>query len=276
MWSTTSKLLRGIHSRQRAVSGFLLGPKSTSIPLSTQHNLKHKEEPHEGSGSKFAWMGVAFGFFGAYYFFKKKNIQNAYAATPFNARYHKPNDKNVMRGDRLKYNIFPSVIADVKTSVVSIHRNAQKETNQSFNQNCIGSGFFVKSDGIILTNYHVVVGASDLKVSLSNGKTFQAEVVAVDKPRDIAAIRISDPSFNKNEIRPLKLGRYDEAQVGEYVIAIGSPKYLMNTATMGIVSNKPAKLNSKAVNYIQTDASIDVSLRCHFIVLLTKLLNIVR
>ena len=86
----------------------------------------------------------------------------------------------------------------------------------------------------------------------------------------------AQPSFNKNEIRPLKLGRYDEAQVGEYVIAIGSPKYLMNTATMGIVSNKPAKLNSKAVNYIQTDASIDVSLRCHFIVLLTKLLNIVR
>ncbi|XP_033633425.1 serine protease HTRA2, mitochondrial-like [Asterias rubens] len=124
-----------------------------------------------------------------------------------------------------------------------------------------GSGFIVSSDGLILTNAHVVAnkmgGKQSVMVKLHGGRIVTGHVIAIDPISDLAAVKINDGT----DLPAMKLGKSARLRPGEWVIAMGSPLTLSNTITAGIVStvNRTSKelgLN-KDINYIQTDAAIN-------------------
>ena len=120
-------------------------------------------------------------------------------------------------------------------------------------QQGIGSGFIISEDGYILTNNHVIEGADEIKVKLSNGKEFIGKMIGRDPKTDLALIKIEAPS-----LQPLKLGNSETLKVGEWVMAVGSPFGLEQTVTAGIVSAKGRVIGSGPYdNFIQTDASIN-------------------
>ncbi|MGA8367179.1 MAG: DegQ family serine endoprotease [Candidatus Acidiferrales bacterium] len=119
----------------------------------------------------------------------------------------------------------------------------------------LGSGVIVTSDGTILTNNHVIDGASDIKVQLSDKREFEAKLVGTDPKTDIAVLKI-----NATDLPTLAFGDSSRLQVGDVVLAIGEPFGLGGTATMGIVSATGRSLNGEIENYedfIQTDAAIN-------------------
>jgi serine protease Do len=126
----------------------------------------------------------------------------------------------------------------------------------------LGSGFFISSDGYILTNNHVIRGADDIIVRLSNTKEFKAEVVGADTETDLALLKI-----DTKEMMPyLELGDSDSILVGDWAIAVGNPfpqLGLDRTVTVGVVSalGRSGLMfgsdNPVYQNYIQTDASIN-------------------
>ena len=121
-----------------------------------------------------------------------------------------------------------------------------------------GSGFIWNKDGYIVTNYHVVRGASSATVKLSDGKSYQAFPVGSYPRRDITVLKIKAP---QNELKPIKLGNSDKLQVGQSVYAIGNPYGLDWTMTKGIVSalNRKVTFSDGGVmsGAIQTDAAIN-------------------
>ncbi|MFA6208244.1 MAG: trypsin-like peptidase domain-containing protein [Candidatus Obscuribacterales bacterium] len=118
-----------------------------------------------------------------------------------------------------------------------------------------GSGFVIRSDGYILTNAHLVKGATDIRVSLTDKRSFEAEVVGVDSFSDLAVLKI-----NASELPALKLGSSEKLRPGEFAIAIGSPLGFDHTVTLGIISavgRTIANPNTGNANFIQTDAAIN-------------------
>jgi len=116
-----------------------------------------------------------------------------------------------------------------------------------------GSGFIVSADGTILTNAHVVAGASEVTVRLTDRREYTAKVVGVDTKSDVAVIRI--PAKN---LPTVKLGDTHNLKVGEWVVAIGAPFGFENSVTAGIVSAKGRTLpDSGYVPFIQTDVPIN-------------------
>ncbi|MFD5657247.1 S1C family serine protease [Streptomyces hirsutus] len=95
-----------------------------------------------------------------------------------------------------------------------------------------GSGVIITNDGEIITNNHVVAGASSVKVRTGDGKTYTADVVGTESSKDLALIKLNDASG----LTPATLGNSDGVQVGDEVVAIGSPEGLTGTVTSGIVS----------------------------------------
>lgn len=116
-----------------------------------------------------------------------------------------------------------------------------------------GSGFIISSDGLILTNAHVVEGADELKIRLTDKREFQGKVLGLDKKTDIAVVKIE-----AKDLPVLKIGSSEKLKVGEWVAAIGSPFGLDNTVTAGIVSAKSRSLPSdQYVPFIQTDVAVN-------------------
>lgn len=124
----------------------------------------------------------------------------------------------------------------------------------------IGSGFIINEEGYILTNYHVIQGAQEISVTLSNDVTTTAQVVNYDENQDVAMIKITDESV---EIpATVELGDSDALQPGEEVIAIGTPlsTELSSTVTKGIISatsRSVAVESGVTMNLLQTDAAIN-------------------
>ncbi len=143
-----------------------------------------------------------------------------------------------------------AVAANVLPSVVSIQVNGQGGRGT-------GSGFVIDGRGHILTNNHVVDGASEVVLQFSNGRQLTAQVVGTDPAADIAIVR----AVGAGVIRPVRLGRSGQLKVGESVVAIGSPLGLSGTVTAGIVSavDRQANLGNsgRPQTTIQTDASIN-------------------
>jgi serine protease Do len=116
-----------------------------------------------------------------------------------------------------------------------------------------GTGVIVSADGLIVTNNHVVRNAQTINVVTHDRKTYTAKVVGADPKTDIAVIRI-----DANGLTPAKLGDSDAAEVGDWVVAIGSPFGLAQTVTAGIVSAKGRSLSiTDYEDFIQTDAAIN-------------------
>ncbi|GAA3932515.1 DegQ family serine endoprotease [Litoribacillus peritrichatus] len=117
----------------------------------------------------------------------------------------------------------------------------------------LGSGFIISEDGYILTNNHVVEGADEIIVRLSDRSELTAELIGADKSSDIALLKVKESGLPY-----VKLGDSDELEVGEWVLAIGSPFGFDYTVTSGIVSAKGRSLpNENYVPFIQTDVAIN-------------------
>jgi len=118
-----------------------------------------------------------------------------------------------------------------------------------------GSGFIVSDDGYILTNAHVVDQSEEVTVRLTDRREFTARIVGLDKPTDIAVLKI-----NANNLPVVRIGDPAKLRPGEWVLAIGSPFGFDNTATAGIVSATARGLpggDSNYVNFIQTDVAVN-------------------
>ena len=150
----------------------------------------------------------------------------------------------------------PEVYAANVNSVVSI--NVSTTTNvfgRTTESAASGSGFFITKDGYILTNYHVIEGASTVKVTAYDGTTYDAAVIGGDKDYDIAVIKVEGTNF-----QPVVIGKSGSVQIGETVAAVGNPLgELTFSMSQGIVScvNRAINVDGKPFNMIQVDCSIN-------------------
>ncbi len=132
--------------------------------------------------------------------------------------------------------------------------NPKQDNKKTFKQKAAGSGFIISSDGYIMTNNHVVGEADKITVRLADQREFPAKVVGTDPQSDVAVIKIE-----AKDLPVLPLGNSDALEVGEWVIAIGSPFELNQTVTVGVVSAKGRNRMgiTNYENFIQTDAAIN-------------------
>lgn len=118
-----------------------------------------------------------------------------------------------------------------------------------------GSGVIISSDGYIVTNNHVIKGASDIEVTLNNKKVLKAELIGTDPTNDIALLKVA-----KEELPYITFGDSDAVKVGEWVLAVGNPYNLTSTVTAGIISAKGRDLRGNGNitdSFIQTDAAVN-------------------
>ncbi len=169
---------------------------------------------------------------------------------------------------------YADVVEPVQRAVVSIYSSKkvreQLQANPLFRQlfpnlsererteEGLGSGVIVSSDGYILTNNHVVEGADELKVLLSDGREFVATIVGTDPKTDVAVIRVE-----AEKLPVVTLADSDKIRVGDVVFAVGNPLGVGQTVTMGIVSAKGRSVGILGdiggyEDFIQTDAAINM------------------
>ncbi len=154
--------------------------------------------------------------------------------------------------------IFTGVAKKVSPAVVKIdvqQRSSQKRS-RSNDRPGSGSGFIFTPDGLILTNSHVVNQASKITVSLTDGRTFPADIIGNDPHSDLAVIRIAAP-----QVTIVQMGNSQNLQVGQLAVAIGNPYGFECTVTAGVVSALGRSLRSQTgrliENVIQTDAALN-------------------
>ncbi|GAA6620760.1 trypsin-like peptidase domain-containing protein [Scytonema sp. NUACC26] len=120
-----------------------------------------------------------------------------------------------------------------------------------------GSGFIIRSNGLILTNAHVIGGADTVKVTLKDGRSYTGRVLGEDSTTDVAVIKIQ-----ANNLPTVSVGNSNQLKPGEWAIAIGNPLGLDNTVTVGIISatersSRALGAGGRGVGFIQTDAAIN-------------------
>lgn len=118
-----------------------------------------------------------------------------------------------------------------------------------------GSGVIISQDGYIVTNNHVIEGASEIEITLNNSKKIKAELIGTDKNNDIALLKID----YDGDLPYIPFGNSDNAKIGEWVLAVGNPYNLTSTVTAGIISAKGRDLEGNTVTdaFIQTDAAVN-------------------
>ena len=117
-----------------------------------------------------------------------------------------------------------------------------------------GSGFIVDENGLTITNWHVVSGAQSIQVTMADGSAHPARLIGADPTTDIALIQIDAP----NRLASVRLGRSQDIQPGQWVVAIGSPFGLEHSVTVGVLSATGRQIGVGAYdNFLQTDASIN-------------------
>ncbi|RDL45786.1 transcriptional regulator [Marinomonas piezotolerans] len=153
---------------------------------------------------------------------------------------------------------FANAVATTADSVVNIYTltnqpvpfsSKQKQTITS-----LGSGVIISKDGYILTNHHVIQGASEVILSLNDKRQTKAKIVGTDAPTDLAVLKV-----DLNDLTPIQLGNSETLRVGDQILAIGNPFGIGQTVTAGIVSAKGRDSIGLNVyeNFIQTDAAIN-------------------
>jgi Do/DeqQ family serine protease len=154
-----------------------------------------------------------------------------------------------------------SAVVHVKNTSVKTVRDpfqeffyGQGNGTRQFSQIGTGSGVIISSDGYIITNNHVIKGASEIEVTLDNKKTLKAELIGTDPTNDVALLKV-----NSNDLPYIPFGNSDNVKVGEWVLAVGNPYNLTSTVTAGIVSAKGRDLdgNNGVDSFIQTDAAVN-------------------
>jgi serine protease Do len=131
-------------------------------------------------------------------------------------------------------------------------RRGETEPNQAPEvQRGVGSGFIISADGYVLTNAHVVNGAEEIYVTLTDKREFKGKLIGVDAKTDVAVVKVEGTNLPK-----VAIGTVDEVKVGQWVIAIGSPFGLENTVTAGIVSAM-SRDTGEFLRFIQTDVAVN-------------------
>ena len=178
--------------------------------------------------------------------------------------------KTVETQPAVGYPSFADVVEKTRPAVVNIFTKSKVQTNRYFLgpgrrlipeerlATSLGSGFIIDNDGYVLTNYHVIKGASQIEVRLLDDRKFNAEVVGEDPKTDVALLKI----LNGKDLPTLPLGDSEKLRVGEWTIAIGNPLGLTSTVTAGIASatgrrDIPISGDLRYQDFIQTDASIN-------------------
>jgi serine protease Do len=136
----------------------------------------------------------------------------------------------------------------------ALRKRFEQQTPQARPQGGLGSGFIISEEGQIVTNHHVVSGASTVKVTLQDGREFDAKVISSDPATDIALL-----SIEANVDLPfVSFGTSEQMRVGDEVVAMGNPFGLSSTMTSGIISAKSRDINAGPYDeFIQTDAAIN-------------------
>jgi S1-C subfamily serine protease len=152
-----------------------------------------------------------------------------------------------------------TVYRDVSDSVVAVNTTTVSRSYFSFQPvKGTGTGFFISRSGNVLTNYHVIEGASKIEVTLSDKTKWPAKLVGTDKDNDVAVIKVDVPNRVFNVV---PFGDSGTISVGQKVLAIGSPYGLNGTLTTGIISSinrtLPAEDGTVLKDIIQTDAAIN-------------------
>ena len=153
-------------------------------------------------------------------------------------------------------------VVNIRTTVYKANKDPSLDLYQFFlkgqvpssnKSHSLGSGVIIDKQGYILTNYHVVQGATEIKVILANKTKVNAKIVGTDSKTDLALLKIpSSKSF-----RPLTMGNSDTLRVGDVILAIGNPFGYSHTVTSGIISAKGRVIGAGPYdNFLQTDASI--------------------
>ncbi|NLP03320.1 MAG: Do family serine endopeptidase [Fibrobacter sp.] len=127
---------------------------------------------------------------------------------------------------------------------------------REYRQQGLGSGVIISSDGYILTNYHVVQGAAEIRVLLSDGRNFYARVIGADSLADVAVIKLNE---KVNNLPVAFIGNSDSLKPGDIVVAVGNPFSFTSSVTLGIVSALNRKIEGSEMyqDFIQTDAAIN-------------------
>jgi serine protease Do len=160
------------------------------------------------------------------------------------------------------HNVLPSVV-NIQTEAVIRQREADPffgfffGPNRSYRSQSLGSGFIWTKDGFIVTNSHVVEGASRISVLLNDGREMEAKVIGVDPDSDVAVLKV-----DAKDLPTATIGSSSDLLIGESVIAVGNPYGLSGTVTTGVVSavgrSVPSKERGRTfTDFIQTDASIN-------------------
>ena len=154
--------------------------------------------------------------------------------------------------------IMPSVV-NISTEL-NVNDESTKVDNFMLNpdldgRDSLGSGFFLRSDGYILTNYHVIKDAKAISVTTHNDNLYKAKIVGIDKPSDLVVLRI-DPQKNE-KFSPLIFGDAEVTRVGDKILSFGNPYGLGISVSQGIISAKSRHIGLSEQQYIQTDAAIN-------------------
>jgi Do/DeqQ family serine protease len=131
----------------------------------------------------------------------------------------------------------------------------QQQPPRELKQQALGSGVIISPDGYIVTNHHVVDGAEQITVDLTDRRSFPAKVVGTDQPSDLAVLKI-----DAKDLPVLVLGDSDKVRVGDIVLAVGNPLGVGQTVTMGIISAKGRRTglsDGSFEDFLQTDAPIN-------------------
>lgn len=136
----------------------------------------------------------------------------------------------------------------------ALRKRFEEQMPQGKPRGGLGSGFIISDEGQIVTNHHVVAGAQNVQVTMTDGRTFDAEVIGSDPATDIALLSITADV----ELPFVSFGSSETMRVGDEVVAVGNPFGLSSTVTSGIISAKSRDINSGPYDeFIQTDAAIN-------------------
>ena len=223
------------------------------------NNISNKPKKKKGKGTfKVIALALIAGLIGgaigsgSVYYLTKDNTQGNKVITANPQTFS--TDSEALTASEAFEKVAPAVVIVSVSGVIDYSGIIPQETEG------IGSGFIINEEGYILTNYHVIEGAKEVTVTLSDGNEAKAKVVNYDSNRDVAMLKISDDTVKVPAVA--ELGDSDALKPGEQVIAIGTPlsKEFNQTVTSGIVSavNRNVETSSgQQVNLIQTDAAIN-------------------
>ena len=146
-------------------------------------------------------------------------------------------------------------VADTDAAVDNLMLNPALQGREA-----LGSGFFVREDGYILTNNHVIKGAKKINVITEENEIYAAKVIGIDTPSDLAVLKIdvvAEDGKTLKEVKPVVFGNADTARIGDKVLVFGNPYGLGVSVSQGIISAKSRDIGLGGQQYLQTDAAIN-------------------